>query len=208
MNDTTINSIVKKSYTRVRLLNYWAWYIWKYAPTLRKLKQKLFTKTEDYNDINVVLDELKQYIDEDTMAINFIKQILDSGKSLNVGIRKLKEKLYDEAVIKEIKETFSDNLPNEIQLKKRIENYISKGKGLSYIQMKLWSGKSEKEQIKTLFNEIIVEPGKSEEDIIFQIVEKLRKNGKDDQKIIRKLIADGFQYWKVRKIISGYIPIE
>jgi hypothetical protein len=71
------------------------------------------------------------------MAINFIKQILDSGKSLNVGIRKLKEKLYDEAVIKEIKETFSDNLPNEIQLKKRIENYISKGKGLSYIQMKL-----------------------------------------------------------------------
>jgi hypothetical protein len=74
--------------------------------------------------------------------------------------------------------------------------------------MKLWSGKSEKEQIKTLFNEIIVEPGKSEEDIIFQIVEKLRKNGKDDQKIIRKLIADGFQYWKVRKIISGYIPIE
>lgn len=207
-NQIAKNSYWKKNkpYNKVRLLNYWAWYLWKYAPTLQKLKQKLWLKSNNCTEIQEVVSELSAYIDEQTMAENLMKQTIDSGKSVSVWMKKLKEKQYNSQVIESIKNQYKWILPDDIQLKKRIENYMTKGKGLTYIKMKLWNNTQEKELIQTLYNQISLENSSSQEDLIRPTLEKLRSLWKDDQKIIRKLIADWFSYKNVKKAMSYSEP--
>lgn len=193
-----IQSKVKKPYNKQRLLNYGAWYIGKYAPTFTKLKSKLFGKSEDGKMIFEVLDELKQYINEPLMAESIINATLNSGKTLNTAITKLKTKLFQKPVIEEMIIKFSGDLPDEIQLKKRIENYINKWKALTYIEFKLCQWKSEKEQVKKLYSEIINEWNPDFERI-GTLVQKLVSSGKSEEKIIRKLLSDWFSYSDIKK---------
>lgn len=184
------------------LKNYALWYYFKYFPSNKRLQEKLNEKSWDEDLTKKVFENIKHLLDEKRVIEDKIRLYLLRNKNLNYIKLHLLEKWFPKELYNSIlEESFLnswESLLNEKSLYIKIENYKNAWKSINYVKNKLIERKEDRELVENILNEIFLW---DEEDNIKKEAEKLLKKY-DKIKTTQKLIAKGFKYDDVRKILN------
>ncbi|MDD5770507.1 MAG: RecX family transcriptional regulator [Candidatus Gracilibacteria bacterium] len=190
-------------YTKETLKNYSLWYYFKYFPSTKKLLSKLIEKSKDEKLSNEILKDISHLIDENRVIKDKINIYLIRNKNLNYIRQKLILAGFEKNLISEILQNDfleeDKSLLNKNSVFVKVSNYKNAGKSISYIKQKLIERDEDIELVNQVIDETFAENG--EEENIKKEYEKL-KNKYDKNKIIQKLIAKGFRYDEVKKVVS------
>lgn len=190
----------KKLYSKDRLRDYALWYYFRYYPSNARLIQKLKEKGSS-EDLSVVYKEIFHLLQEDAIIASKIDNYIFRNKNYTYIRNKMREKLFPKDKTEAYLEKYihsGESLLAEDFLRKKIENFIQKGKSRYYIFTKLWETKEDKELLNRLFQEYFPD---GERENILREYEKLR-NKYDIQKITQKLISKWFKYNDIKRVLS------
>jgi len=139
---------------------------------------------------------------EDEIIKAKIDNYIFRNKNYRYIRQKMREKLFNSEKVESYLEKYinsGESILDENFLRKKIENYISKGKSRYYIFQTLWETKLDREKLEVLLEEYF--PDWESENILREY-EKIRHRY-DKQKIIQKLLAKWFKYDEIKIIIQN-----
>lgn len=184
------------------LKNYALWYYFKYFPSSKRLIEKLNEKSFDTELSKKVFENIKHLINERQVIWDKIRLFLLRNKNLKYIKLKLIEKWFDKVLVEEILQNdFLEDwksLLNEKSLYIKIENYKNAWKSINYIKQKLIERLEDRELVENIITSIFEN---WEEMSIKKEAEKLLKKY-DKVKVTQKLIAKGFKYDEVRRVLN------
>lgn len=184
------------------LKNYALWYYFKYFPSSKRLIEKLNEKSFDTKLSKKVFENIKHLINERQVIWDKIRLFLLRNKNLKYIKLKLLEKWFDKVLVEEILQNdFLEDwksLLNEKSLYIKIENYKNAWKSINYIKQKLIERSQDRELVENIITSIFEN---WEEMSIKKEAEKLLKKY-DKVKVTQKLIAKGFKYDEVRRVLN------
>lgn len=184
------------------LKNYALWYYFKYFPSSKRLIEKLNEKSFDTELSKKVFENIKHLINERQVIWDKIRLFLLRNKNLKYIKLKLLEKWFDKNLVEEILQNdFLEDwksLLNEKSLYIKIENYKNAWKSINYIKQKLIERSQDRELVENIMTSIFEN---WEEISIKKEAEKLLKKY-DKVKVTQKLIAKGFRYNEVRRVLN------
>lgn len=184
------------------LKNYALWYYFKYFPSSKRLIEKLNEKSFDTELSKKVFENIKHLINERQVIWDKIRLFLLRNKNLKYIKLKLLEKWFDKVLVEEILQNdFLEDwksLLNEKSLYIKIENYKNAWKSINYIKQKLIERSQDRELVENIITSIFEN---WEEMSIKKEAEKLLKKY-DKVKVTQKLIAKGFRYNEVRRVLN------
>ncbi len=202
------------NYSPQRLRDYALWYYFRYYPSDGRLLQKLREKgTEDY--ALQVFSDIKHLLQEDEILASKIDNYIYRNKNYRYIEQKMHQKLFPKDKIQDYLKKYKQSwksLLDENFLRRKIQNYLAKGKSRRYIFMTLGETSEDKEKLNLLLDEYLTD-GESEN--IEKELEKTKhkftsnpsliKRGEFTQKwkqqIIQKLLAKWFCYDEVKKVL-------
>lgn len=179
-------------------------YIEKYFPTIKKLEMKLLEKCQNSEMVDIVVERVKNLIDENRMIDNKIYlETMFWGQNIN----KIKTKLYNKRFPKELIEEKieelklnPDSLIDEWVMRNKIKRLIWKWKSKQEIMFKLKERPQDEEMILNILDKEYWE--KEIESVLNKEYNKL-KNKYEKQKTIQKLIAKWFKYKDIINVINN-----
>lgn len=124
-----------KKYSQQRLKDYALWYYFRYYPSNNRLLQKLREKGSTENTEQVFKDIL-HLMQEDEIIKAKIDNYIFRNKNYRYIRQKMREKLFNSEKVESYLEKYinsGESILDENFLRKKIENYISKGKSRYYI---------------------------------------------------------------------------
>lgn len=189
-----------KKYSPQRLKDYVLWYYFRYYPSNAKVLQKLKEKGRE-EDALKIFSEIEHLFQEEEVIKAKIDNYMFRNKNFRYIENKMREKLFPKEKVDLYLEKFKESgesILDEIFLRKKIENYIQKGKSRSYIFYTLSETKADKQKLEILLEEFFPE-GESEN--ILREYEKLKEKFPRD-KITQKLITKGFRYDDIKRSLD------
>ncbi len=189
--------------------NYALNYYLRYYPSKKKFKEKLLKKSQD--DEKLVLDVLKSMeniIVEKLVIESKIRLYIGRNKNLSYIKSKLFEKGFEKYEYEKILENnynLDETLLDRDYIKRKILDYMKKWKSKNYIFQRLF----ERKQDKDLINQILEQNYTKEDEL--EVLKKEYKKlvscypqldlGTNKNKIIQKLLAKGFKYDFIKKVL-------
>ncbi|MDD2515642.1 MAG: RecX family transcriptional regulator [Candidatus Gracilibacteria bacterium] len=173
-------------------------YISRFFPTKNQLKKFLSKKTNSREIVKKVFNDLSSFIDEEFLAENFIEQLLENGKNISYIQNKLLVKGFDKDLIKSKINSLKNGgttLKKDL-VESKILTYKNRGKSRTWIKQKLTERREDNGLINSILDNIFGDEGENEN--INKEIEKLKENGFDKDKIIKKLISKGFRYENIK----------
>lgn len=191
---------MRKKSTVKNLKDYALWYYFRYYPSNKKLLQKLNEKgTSD--DATSTYKEVEHLLQEENIVKAKIDNYIFRNKNYKYIRQKMAEKLFTKELIEKYLSIYInswESLLKEDFLRRKISNYIQKGKSKSYILYTLWETRKDREKI-TLLLEDYWELYENES--ILKEYNKIQ-NKYPREKIIQKLIAKWFRYDEIKRALS------
>lgn len=195
------------AYTFQRLKDYALWYYFRYYPSDARLLQKLIEKG-DIGDANIIYKNIQHLMQEDEIIKAKIDNYLFRNKNFRYIRQKMREKLFPiekiETYLKPMLESW-ESILDEIFLRKKIENFTSRGKSRSYIFYSLWETAADREILESLLSEYFPEwESENIEREYYKIISskpELLASRTWKQKIIQKLLSKWFKYDEVKIIV-------
>ena len=124
-----------KPYTSQRLKDYGLWYYFRYYPSNGRLLQKLREKgTQD--DSTTIFKSIEHLLQEEEIIKAKIDNYIFRNKNYRYIRQKMREKLFETQSVEAYLEKYinaGESILDETFLRKKIENYITKGKSRYYI---------------------------------------------------------------------------
>lgn len=186
-------------YTPQRLKDYALWYYFRYYPSNNRLLQKLEEKGNK-KDASSIFKEIEHLLQEDEIIKAKIDNYIFRNKNYRYIRQKMREKLFETERVEKYLEKYINSwksILDENFLRKKIENYIVKGKSRYYIFQSLGERKEDREVLEKLLCEYFQD---GERENILKEYEKLRYKY-NKQKIIQKLILKWFQYGEIQEVL-------
>ena len=182
-------------YSEQRLRDYAMWYYFWYFPSIARLKEKMLEKSHKNHDlVGKISTEMDHLFDEKNIIDSKIRLYRARNKNIRYISSKLREKKFEQILIDqkiwELKDMEVSLLSTDFMTRK-IQEYISKHKSRQYIYSKLIERNEDKYQLEELLGELYTTEVEQE---IVEYKVWLLKNKYDKQKIIEKLMRDGFSY--------------
>lgn len=205
----------EKKYNYQRLKDYALWYYFRYYPSNARLLQKLWEKGRQ-EDTQKVFGEISHLLQEEEIIRAKIDNYIFRNKNYRYIRQKMAEKLFPKESVEKYLERYLESwesILDESFLRKKIENFILKGKSRNYIFQKLWETREDREKLKILLEEYFRE-WESEnilreyERVLYKLTPNpsLVKRGEltkeQIQKIIQKLIAKWFKYDEIKRVLE------
>ena len=210
VQDRVIMEQLKYNYQRLK--NYAEWYYFCYYPSNEKFFKKLCEKWE-LSDAEKIYAEMEEFLVEDRTLETIIENYIHRNKNYRYIASKMREKLFSVEKVEKYLEKYRESwesLLREEYLIRKIENFLQKGKSKNYIFQKLWETPEDKELLEHIFQKYFYE---WEDDALRREYEKIkdwveRKYSslwprEQEQKIIQKLIAKGFSYDAIKKMLKN-----
>ncbi len=196
-------------YSEKRLESYAKWYYERYFPSIEALREKLLKKCDsDDKKVDSTLTKIREMFIEELLIDQRVRMLIDSHKNERFIRQNLMRKKFNPEIIEKKIEEYRDDLISWEAHRWTIEKKWTE----------LWKKwKSEKIIIQTLcikfphFKEEIhslwFQNNEKEEENLKNIYEKLcaknpPKTHQDRQKIAAKLMQRGFEYSKIKIVIS------
>ncbi len=194
-------------YTSQRLKDYSLWYYFRYYPSNGRLLQKLYEKGER-EDADVIFKDIEHLLQEDEIIKAKIDNYLFRNKNFRYIRQKMREKLFPSEKVEKYLEPMiesGESILDEIWLRKKIQNFATRGKSRSYIFYNLWETSADREILEWLLSEYFPvgewENIRREYDKIISSKPELLNSREGKQKITQKLISKWFKYDEVKTIV-------
>lgn len=129
-----------------------------YIPSIAKLREKLFEKSQNEELTNQVLSDLSLYIDEPKNIRNYLRYYKERNKNVAYIKQKLTEKKFKKEDIESIfsEEIFStgESILSSDYLIRKISELKEKGKSQNAIRLKLVERKEDKSLVEQCLEEV------------------------------------------------------
>ncbi len=210
-----------KPYTSKRLHDYALWYYFRYYPSNARLLQKLKEKGSE-EDAQKIFTNIKHLLQEDEIIKAKIDNYIFRHKNYRYIRQKMREKLFPSEAVEQYLEKYLNSWKSLLTkefLRKKIENFIQRGKSRQYIFQKLWETPEDKELLNWLLEDYFAN---WESENIRKEYEKIRTKLQNQtthpkaplfqnrgeltftwkQKITQKLLSKWFKYNEVKKVLE------
>lgn len=190
----------KHTYSTSRLRDYALWYYFRYYPSNAKLLQKLNEKGRS-EDVKEAFSSIEHLLQEDEILKTKINTYLLRNKNFSyIKSQLLRHKFPAEKIeqyLTPLREKW-ESLLSEDFLKRKIELLFSKGKSRYFILQQLSENKEDREKIEWIFEKFFPE----NEKIALKISYQKLKTKYAKEKIIQKLMMQGFRYDDIKRVLA------